>query len=109
PPARAPGARSRAGSVEVPHLALGRTGMASDRAQEAQADGQGSHGGHHPTRIGARHRLTTRVLPPGGPRATMERSFRGLSHLSPAGEARMVDVSAKAETAREAIAHATLR
>ena len=35
-------------------------------------------------------------------------SFRGLTHLSPAGDARMVDVSAKAETAREAVARATL-
>src|SRR4029450_3987524 len=34
--------------------------------------------------------------------------FRGLSHLTPAGEARMVDVSAKAETVREAVARATL-
>ncbi|MBI4593071.1 MAG: cyclic pyranopterin monophosphate synthase MoaC [Candidatus Rokubacteria bacterium] len=38
-----------------------------------------------------------------------KRSFRGLTHLSPAGDARMVDVSAKAETAREAVARATLR
>ena len=29
-------------------------------------------------------------------------AFRGLSHLTPEGEARMVDVSAKAETVREA-------
>ena len=35
--------------------------------------------------------------------------FRGLSHLTPAGDARMVDVSAKAETVREAVAHATLK
>ncbi|HVQ75294.1 MAG TPA: cyclic pyranopterin monophosphate synthase MoaC [Candidatus Binatia bacterium] len=35
--------------------------------------------------------------------------FRGLSHLTPAGAARMVDVSAKAETAREAVARVTLR
>ena len=35
-------------------------------------------------------------------------SFRGLSHLTPEGEARMVDVSAKAETAREAVARAVL-
>ncbi len=35
--------------------------------------------------------------------------FRGLSHLTPAGAARMVDVSAKAETVREAVAHATLK
>ena len=32
----------------------------------------------------------------------------GLSHLSPAGEARMVDVSRKAETVREAVARLTL-
>jgi cyclic pyranopterin phosphate synthase len=35
--------------------------------------------------------------------------FRGLSHLTPAGEARMVDVSTKAETVREAAARVTLR
>src|ERR1700694_2880090 len=35
--------------------------------------------------------------------------FRGLSHLTPAGEARMVDVSGKAETVREAAARVTLR
>ena len=39
----------------------------------------------------------------------MERSFRGLTHLSPEGDARMVDVSGKAETAREAVAHAVVR
>jgi cyclic pyranopterin phosphate synthase len=35
--------------------------------------------------------------------------FRGLSHLSPSGDARMVDVSSKAETAREAVARLTIR
>jgi cyclic pyranopterin monophosphate synthase len=35
--------------------------------------------------------------------------FRGLSHLTPAGDARMVDVSTKAETVREAAARVTLR
>lgn len=35
--------------------------------------------------------------------------FRGLSHLTPAGEARMVDVSAKSETVREAVARVTLK
>ena len=30
--------------------------------------------------------------------------FRGLSHLTPSGDARMVDVSPKKETAREAVA-----
>jgi cyclic pyranopterin phosphate synthase len=35
--------------------------------------------------------------------------FRGLSHLTPAGEARMVDVSTKAETVREAAARVTLK
>ena len=38
-----------------------------------------------------------------------EASSRGLSHLTPEGEARMVDVSAKAETVREAGARAVLR
>ena len=38
-----------------------------------------------------------------------EASFRGLSHLTPEGEARMVDVSAKTETIREAQARAVLR
>jgi cyclic pyranopterin monophosphate synthase len=37
-----------------------------------------------------------------------EASFRGLSHLTPEGDARMVDVSAKTETAREAVARAVL-
>ena len=37
-----------------------------------------------------------------------EASVRGLSHLTPEGEARMVDVSTKAETAREAVARAVL-
>lgn len=35
--------------------------------------------------------------------------FRGLSHLTPAGDARMVDVSGKAETVREAGARVTLK
>jgi cyclic pyranopterin phosphate synthase len=35
--------------------------------------------------------------------------YRGLSHLSPDGDARMVDVSAKAETVREAVARGVLR
>src|SRR6266852_1643971 len=36
-------------------------------------------------------------------------AFRGLSHLTPTGEARMVDVSAKTETVREAVARVTLK
>jgi cyclic pyranopterin phosphate synthase len=43
------------------------------------------------------------------PRNRRDESFRGLSHLSPEGDARMVDVSAKPETAREAVARAVLR
>ena len=35
--------------------------------------------------------------------------YRGLSHLSPDGDARMVDVSTKAETVREAVARGVLR
>src|SRR5262249_11791267 len=35
--------------------------------------------------------------------------FRGLSHLTATGEARMVDVSVKAETVREAVARVTLK
>jgi len=35
--------------------------------------------------------------------------FRGLSHLTPSGEARMVDVSPKTETAREAVARVALK
>jgi cyclic pyranopterin monophosphate synthase len=34
--------------------------------------------------------------------------FHGLSHLTPSGDARMVDVSPKKETAREAVARAVL-
>ncbi|MGH7326199.1 MAG: cyclic pyranopterin monophosphate synthase MoaC [Candidatus Rokuibacteriota bacterium] len=37
------------------------------------------------------------------------RKVRGFTHLSPRGEARMVDVSAKQETARQAVARAVLR
>jgi len=43
------------------------------------------------------------------PRRAGTASRRGLTHLSPRGDARMVDVSAKPETAREAIASAVLR
>lgn len=43
------------------------------------------------------------------PRTRRNAAFRGLTHLSPRGEARMVDVSAKAETAREAVARAVVR
>src|SRR5262245_21183216 len=35
--------------------------------------------------------------------------FRGLSHLGSTGDARMVDVSAKSETVREAVARLTIR
>jgi cyclic pyranopterin phosphate synthase len=35
--------------------------------------------------------------------------LHGLSHLTPSGEARMVDVSPKKETAREAVARAVLK
>jgi cyclic pyranopterin phosphate synthase len=35
--------------------------------------------------------------------------FRGLSHLTPAGDARMVDVSSKAETVREARARVVVK
>ena len=35
--------------------------------------------------------------------------FRGLSHLTPSGDARMVDVSPKKETAREALARVVLK
>ncbi len=37
------------------------------------------------------------------------REFSGLTHLDPEGQARMVDVTAKAKTAREARARAVLR
>ena len=43
------------------------------------------------------------------PRRAGTASRRGLTHLSARGDARMVDVSAKPETAREAIASAILR
>src|SRR5712691_9967922 len=43
------------------------------------------------------------------PRNGNKTSFRGLTHLSASGDARMVDVSAKLETAREAVARARLR
>jgi cyclic pyranopterin monophosphate synthase len=37
------------------------------------------------------------------------RGFLGLSHLTPSGEARMVDVSPKKETAREAVAQVSVK
>jgi cyclic pyranopterin monophosphate synthase len=40
---------------------------------------------------------------------TSARAIRGLTHLGPRGEARMVDVSPKVETTREALARATIR
>jgi hypothetical protein len=40
------------------------------------------------------------------PRSQPDESFRGLTHLTPEGAARMVDVSAKPETSREAVARA---
>lgn len=43
------------------------------------------------------------------PRNARKDAFRGLTHLSSTGEARMVDVSAKPETSREAVARAVLR
>jgi cyclic pyranopterin phosphate synthase len=43
------------------------------------------------------------------PRNGRAGTFRGLTHLSPAGDARMVDVSAKGESAREAVARATVQ
>jgi len=41
--------------------------------------------------------------------AREERGFLGLSHLTPSGEARMVDVSPKRETAREAVAQVIVK
>ena len=43
------------------------------------------------------------------PRDPSDAPFRGLSHLTAEGDARMVDVSAKPETSREAVARAVLR
>jgi cyclic pyranopterin monophosphate synthase len=40
---------------------------------------------------------------------TSTRAFRGLTHLGSKGDARMVDVSPKPETARQAVARAVLR
>ena len=43
------------------------------------------------------------------PRSRRTESLRGLTHLTADGAARMVDVSAKPETSREAVARAVLR
>jgi cyclic pyranopterin monophosphate synthase len=43
------------------------------------------------------------------PPSRERRGFLGLSHLTPSGEARMVDVSPKQETAREAVAQVTVK
>jgi len=64
-------------------------------------------GGRSAAPLGARaHRPAARSRPTARPAAA---GFAGLSHLDPAGHARMVDVTAKAETAREARARVTLR
>ena len=42
-------------------------------------------------------------------RPTLSDGAAGLTHLTPEGAARMVDVSGKAETAREAVARAVIR
>src|SRR5947208_5353743 len=73
--------------------------MANERAEEAEADGQGPDGGDHPARSLRRHGLTK----------SRAGAVHGLSHLSPGGAARMVDVSEKRETAREAVARAVLK
>jgi cyclic pyranopterin phosphate synthase len=43
------------------------------------------------------------------PPSRERRGFLGLSHLTPSGEARMVDVSPKKETAREAVAQVIVK
>ena len=43
------------------------------------------------------------------PSSRERRGFLGLSHLTPSGEARMVDVSPKKETAREAVAQVIVK
>jgi cyclic pyranopterin phosphate synthase len=43
------------------------------------------------------------------PRSRPDQSLRGLTHLTAEGDARMVDVSGKPETSREAVASAVLR
>src|SRR5438034_8075500 len=73
--------------------------MAHERAEEVEADGQGPDGGDHPARSLRRHGLTK----------SRAGAVHGLSHLSPGGAARMVDVSEKRETAREAVARAVLK
>src|SRR5207245_2938544 len=78
---------------------LGRIAGANQRAEEVEADGESPDGGAHPARSIRRHRLTN----------ARTKSYRRLSHLSPRGDARMVDVSDKRETVREAVARAVLR
>src|SRR5262250_918 len=107
-PNGAPGIRTRAGDTTRNRAALGGPTVADERAEEAEADGQGPDGVDHPARAPGRQRLTRRRLT--RPRkAAGDDGFRGLSHLSPRGDARMVDVSAKADTAREAVARALIR
>ncbi|HEX5816730.1 MAG TPA: cyclic pyranopterin monophosphate synthase MoaC, partial [Methylomirabilota bacterium] len=53
--------------------------------------------------------MTRRRTPTRPRNAGADDGFRGLTHLSSRGDARMVDVSAKAETPREAVARAVLK
>src|SRR3989449_2795966 len=99
PASRAPGPRPGARSAQARRPALGGPAMANERAEEAEADGQRPDGGHHPARSFRRHGLTK----------SRAGASRGLSHLSPEGAARMVDVSDKRETVREAVARAVLK
>src|SRR3990172_4869678 len=115
-PSRPPGVREGTGRAEGPTLPVRRSAVAGQRGEEAEADGQGSDGDYHPPGQpdpllpgpglipppGAAHPVGTR--PPRG-----ESPLKGLSHLTPEGEARMVDVTAKAESAREAVARVVLR
>src|SRR5437763_1645356 len=94
PPDRPRGLRPGTRGAQTSLPALGRPAVANERAEEAEADGQRPHGGHPQARPPRRHGL----------KKARAGSFRGLSHLSPEGAARMVDVSGKRETAREAVA-----
>ena len=56
-------------ALKVTLLALGGSALADQRAQEAEADGQGPHGGDHAEQPLRRHRLSAADPSPAAPSA----------------------------------------
>src|SRR5262245_54352776 len=100
--------RRRTRRAQRARIPLSGSAVARERAEEVEADRQGPNGADDQASAHDHARLTAEVAPARFMVPSRETpGFRGLSHLSPAGDARMVDVSAKAETVREACARVT--